>query len=276
MKTYICVAVLMCLFCSPTFGGLIFDSANRGVSGLNSFEGLGVYNASGKVFRGSGSISSNIDPNAFHAVVASGAGSGSSGFSEFGGGGASITTHFHVEQIYAYRMFGSMCAFASDAGSTARIGLLGDGNEIQEFSESFGESEFDVSGVLSPEISYQLSASGIADPPAMSDGSAEFVIDFVAFPIPTIYADADQDGVVGLADFFILKSNFGEEGKTLPEGYFEGYFDLDEVVGLDDFDILVQQFGQSMETTTVGVPEPASVIIAAMALLGLVVNIRRR
>ncbi len=69
---------------------------------------------------------------------------------------------------------------------------------------------------------------------------------------PILPGDADGDGRIDLADFGILKSNFG--GDATPS---RGDFDLDGRIDLADFGILKANFGQA-----VGVPEPATRLLA--------------
>jgi hypothetical protein len=71
---------------------------------------------------------------------------------------------------------------------------------------------------------------------------------------PILPGDADGDGRIDLADFGILKKNFG--GDATPS---RGDFDLDGRIDLADFGILKANFGQA-----VGVPEPATSVLALL------------
>ena len=73
--------------------------------------------------------------------------------------------------------------------------------------------------------------------------------------------DANFDGRVDLSDFGVLKANFGS-GKYRNQGD----FDSDGQVTLSDFGVLKANFGQ---TGAAAVPEPSSVLLAAIGICGL-------
>lgn len=73
--------------------------------------------------------------------------------------------------------------------------------------------------------------------------------------------DANLDGIVDLADFSTLKSNFAQTSK----GWRDGDFNGNAVVELDDFRILKDHFGATR--TNASVPEPGSRLLAAFAIL---------
>ncbi len=88
--------------------------------------------------------------------------------------------------------------------------------------------------------------------------------------------DADGDGTVNLADFGILRANFGQAGQSFDTGD----FNLDGTVDLADFGILRSKFGQSsdaavaMDAWAATIPEPAAALsIAASA--GVLLKRRR-
>ncbi|MEM7809767.1 MAG: hypothetical protein AAF561_16780, partial [Planctomycetota bacterium] len=89
--------------------------------------------------------------------------------------------------------------------------------------------------------------------------------------------DANGDGTVDLADFGILRANFGSTTGTFATGDFNGDMNVD----LADFGILRANFGNSsnasafalMDAWAVTVPEPA---LVAPALVGLLALRRRR
>ncbi|MEM7807287.1 MAG: hypothetical protein AAF561_04175 [Planctomycetota bacterium] len=92
-----------------------------------------------------------------------------------------------------------------------------------------------------------------------------------------IPADANLDGVVNLADFGILRSNFGSDLAYRTSGDFNG----DNVVNLADFGILRSSFGNAsasdiatMDAWAATVPEPAAGL-AALGVVGLL-GLRRR
>ncbi|MEM1013235.1 MAG: choice-of-anchor tandem repeat NxxGxxAF-containing protein [Planctomycetota bacterium] len=87
--------------------------------------------------------------------------------------------------------------------------------------------------------------------------------------------DANLDGVVDLADFGVLRANFGETWAYLTTADFDGDRDVD----LADFGILRANFGGSasdlaaLDAWAVTVPEPA---MAGVLAVGAVVMLRRR
>ncbi len=95
---------------------------------------------------------------------------------------------------------------------------------------------------------------------------------------PRLPGDANGDGVVNLADFGILRGNFGASGATFATGDFNG----DGLVNLADFGILRANFGNSINTQQLAlvdawvatVPEPTS--LAVLGLGGLAMLRRRR
>jgi len=85
-------------------------------------------------------------------------------------------------------------------------------------------------------------------------------------PVP---GDADGSGSVDLADFAILKQNFGRQG-----AWVDGDFTGDGRVDLYDFGILKDNFGR---TAQAAVPEPRGVELAMFAalVLGIVATVGR-
>ena len=79
--------------------------------------------------------------------------------------------------------------------------------------------------------------------------------------------DANQDEKVNLADFTVLKANFGEN----PAAWTDGNFNDDMIANLADFTILKAHFGEGAPSAG-GVPEPAS----AMLLLTISLALLRR
>lgn len=79
-------------------------------------------------------------------------------------------------------------------------------------------------------------------------------------------ADFNNDGMVGLADFDILKNNFGGPGDENT-----GDATDDGQVGLADFDVLKSTFGN-----VAAVPEPSTVVLALLGALGLIGFARRK
>jgi probable HAF family extracellular repeat protein len=84
-----------------------------------------------------------------------------------------------------------------------------------------------------------------------------------------VTGDANGDGKVDLADFGILKDNFGS-GTTLAQGDFTG----DGKVDLSDFGILKDNFGNSGAVAT---PEPSGLALAGLAAVAAgLAQLRRR
>ena len=87
--------------------------------------------------------------------------------------------------------------------------------------------------------------------------------------------DADLDGDVDLADFGVLRGNFGSNNGFFTTGDFNG----DGLVSLADFGLLRANFGgsvmqlQALDTWAASVPEPAT---GLAAILGLATSLRRR
>ncbi len=84
--------------------------------------------------------------------------------------------------------------------------------------------------------------------------------------------DADGDLQVQFNDFVTLSENFGDRG-----GWTDGDFDGDGVVQFSDFVLLSEHFGQSVSpVSAAAVPEPATLPLAAAALLALPLLRRRK
>jgi arabinan endo-1,5-alpha-L-arabinosidase len=93
----------------------------------------------------------------------------------------------------------------------------------------------------------------------------------------TFYGDANVDGVVNALDFNALASNFGAADSG---AWSLGDFNYDNVVNTSDFTMLAANFNQSEslpgDALATLVPEPASVGIVAVVLVGSVRRSRRR
>ena len=95
----------------------------------------------------------------------------------------------------------------------------------------------------------------------------------------TYFGDADLNGVVNALDFNAVATNFGANGKV----WLDGDFNYDMTVNTVDFNMLAGNFNkvQSLAGSSLGpaltslVPEPATALLACMALVRLVSRRRR-
>ncbi|MFO0899537.1 MAG: hypothetical protein U0836_19085 [Pirellulales bacterium] len=85
----------------------------------------------------------------------------------------------------------------------------------------------------------------------------------------TPLGDADVDGVIGLADFGLLKEHFGMTGSA-----FDGDFSGNGTIDLADFGLLKENFGKELPRPATAVPEPAGWALAALG--ALLIGLRRK
>ena len=92
----------------------------------------------------------------------------------------------------------------------------------------------------------------------------------------TVVGDASLDGTVNSTDFNLLAGHYGQ---TASSRWTQGDFDGNGKVNTIDFNVLAGGFGTSLPPAgpTLGsvVPEPATLGLATMALLGLTTGRRR-
>jgi hypothetical protein len=93
------------------------------------------------------------------------------------------------------------------------------------------------------------------DLPAAVDGLSRAI-----FAVP---GDANRDGRVDLADFGILKQNFG----LMPATWEQGNFDDEPSVSLSDFGVLKENFGKTSNVAN-AVPEPSALVLGLLAAAG--------
>ena len=90
-----------------------------------------------------------------------------------------------------------------------------------------------------------------------------------------IPGDANLDGKVDINDLTIVLSNYNGTGMTWAHGDFVG----DGTVDINDLTIVLTNYNRSLGSAAAGmapVPEPAAIVLAAAALLGLAVYARSR
>ena len=141
---------------------------------------------------------------------------------------------------------------------------------------AFGSEQFNMntgrSYLLQPDVTYYISTTvpqfcDDCDPTA---ASIEYSVVIADPPIP---GDFNLDESVDFEDFLLLSENF-----TRTNGYWvHGDADLNRTVDFDDFMILSENFGTTRESTAAfAVPEPSSVALVSIGLLGLALLRRRR
>ncbi len=92
-------------------------------------------------------------------------------------------------------------------------------------------------GVL-PDARYRATINGAT----VLDGAGNPMAASHTFEFTFLRGDANNDGLVNLADFNVLAENFGQS----PRDFTRGDFNYDNVVNLEDFNILAARFGASV------------------------------
>ena len=91
---------------------------------------------------------------------------------------------------------------------------------------------------------------------------------------PQLPGDANGDGRVDVNDLTIVLTNFGQTGDNWNEGDFNG----DGRVDVNDLTIVLSHFGQTAAApgpaSPSAVPEPGTLALLAVALLGLAAVVR--
>jgi hypothetical protein len=87
--------------------------------------------------------------------------------------------------------------------------------------------------------------------------------------------DASRDFAVNFADFLLLQANFNTTGKTWDQGDFND--SANGAVDFADFLLLQANFNTTSPAPTVSaIPEPASMALAGLSVIGVLVTARRR
>jgi outer membrane protein assembly factor BamB len=133
--------------------------------------------------------------------------------------------------------------------------FLEDGRLLVTLTGQGGVAGFD--GTTGQQLQYFAGGGGLVVPGQM-------------LLLPALVAgDANRDGKVDLADFGLLKANFGT-GTSRAEGDFDGNGKVD----LADFGILKENFGAT-PAAPAPVPEPATLTLLLLGLAGLWLHRRR-
>jgi len=126
------------------------------------------------------------------------------------------------------------------------------------------EAEPNADAIKLSKSTYDLTALHLYSDGAFSLSNLRVGETFADVVPKSVDGDANGDGAVDLGDFGLLKLAFGDAANKLPSD-----FDRDGQVGLSDFGILKANFGRTTGNS-VNVPEPATWLLAIVALAALV------
>ena len=145
-------------------------------------------------------------------------------------------------------------------------GLLSSGDSLNDrylFLENGSSARFNLLAVPeTPTVPGDCDGDGLLTIDDANCTADDKLDEFLA-SLGTLRGDADGDKQVQFPDFVILANNFDKMGT-----YTQGDFDKDGTVQFADFVLLANNFGKSVAATA-AVPEPASGLLAVLAVCGL-------
>jgi hypothetical protein len=146
-----------------------------------------------------------------------------------------------------------------DSGGRRLDGLM---DELYVFNRALSAQEIKTLATISATVPGDCDGDGLL---TINDANctADDKLDEFLASLGTLRGDADGDKQVQFPDFVILANNFDKMGT-----YTQGDFDKDGTVQFADFVLLANNFGKSVAATA-AVPEPASGLLAVLAVCGL-------
>jgi fibronectin-binding autotransporter adhesin len=130
---------------------------------------------------------------------------------------------------------------------------------------------YDPLATITPLLNTSITASGAGVNPliALDDGSSRITVE------STLGGDADLNGTVNGADLNAVLSNYNQTGYSGVAGWKAGDFNGDGAVNGADLNTVLSNYNQSVSVGA-AVPEPATLFLAAVGLLGLLADGWRR
>ena len=148
--------------------------------------------------------------------------------------------------------------------------LLTIADQVRSGRQGAGGITSSIANSTSVGVGYAESAFALGPDGGLFGGEA---VDATAVLLrPTLYGDADLDGVVGADDFFTLRRNLGATGSRAV--WQNGDFNYDGRVGASDLVLLRRNYGTSMPVTAaaaqfIAVPEPGATGVMLLSLAAL-------
>ena len=93
---------------------------------------------------------------------------------------------------------------------------------------------------------------------------------------PAAPGDANLDGKVDINDLTVILTNYGKT--TGSDGWMLGDFNGDSEVDVNDLSIVLTNYGQSLGSSMAGTttaPEPSTIVLLGIGLIGLLGFLRR-